>query len=152
MVERLDAADLHPSGSGYRASAGARVALGIAAGIVGGIFMMEFMMIYASVTGAGATLPLRALGAFVYGVEALVAGPSAMFLRALIQLGFSIVLGILFAPFASRNASWVAALSRSGEQWFCSCSHSETRRWPRGLRLCRWPTLSLIYSTVSVLP
>ena len=55
-------------------------------------------------------MPLKALGAFVYGVEALVAGSMAMLAGAGIQLGFSIVLGILFALFTSRRTSIVAAL------------------------------------------
>src|ERR1700680_1671086 len=109
MVEGSDAAILQASGSTYRAP-GARFAAGIAAGIVGGILMMGFMMTYASVTGAGVTMPLKALGALVYGVEALVAGPTAMLVGALIQLGFSIVLGILFALFISRGTSTLAAL------------------------------------------
>src|SRR3984893_13260728 len=72
--------------------------------------MMGFMMTYASVTGMGVTMPLKALGALVYGVESLVAGPPAMLVGALIQLGFSIVLGILFALFVSRGTSTMAAL------------------------------------------
>ena len=55
-------------------------------------------------------MPLKALGAFVYGVESLIAGPTAMLVVALIQLGFSIVLGILFALFVSRGTSTMAAL------------------------------------------
>ena len=89
---------------------GQRFAAGIVAGILGGILMMGFMMTYSSVTGAGVTMPLKALGAFVYGVEALVAGPMAMLAGAVIQLGFSIVLGILFALFISRRTSTIAAL------------------------------------------
>ena len=69
------------------------------------ILMMGFMMAYSSVTGAGVTMPLKALGALVYGVEALVAGSMAMLAGAGIQLGFSIVLGILFALFISRRTS-----------------------------------------------
>lgn len=101
MVEGSDAANLQASGSMYRTSPGARFAAGIAAGMVGGILMMGFMMTYASVTGAGVTMPLKALGALVYGVESLIAGPTAMLVGALIQLGFSIVLGILFTLFVS---------------------------------------------------
>jgi uncharacterized membrane protein YagU involved in acid resistance len=71
---------------------------------------MGFMMVYSSVTGAGVTMPLKALGTLVYGVEALVAGSMAMLAGAGIQLGFSIVLGILFALFTSRRTSIVAAL------------------------------------------
>src|SRR5260370_9840118 len=78
--------------------------------MVGGILMMGFMMTYASVTSAGVTMPLKALGAFVYGVESLIAGPTAMLVVALVQLGFSIVLGILFALFVSRGTSTMAAL------------------------------------------
>src|SRR4029077_17811761 len=110
MVEGSDAANLHASGFGYHASVGARFAAGIAAGIVGGILMMGFMMTYASVTGAGVTMPLKALGALVYGVEALVAGPKAMLVGALVQLGFSIVVGVLFALFLSRSTSTMASL------------------------------------------
>ncbi len=110
MVDRSEAANLQASRSVYRASPGARFAAGIAAGMVGGILMMGFMMTYASVTGAGVTMPLKALGAFVYGVESLIAGPTAMLVVALIQLGFSIVLGILFALFVSRGTSTMAAL------------------------------------------
>jgi hypothetical protein len=55
-------------------------------------------------------MPLKALGALVYGVESLVAGPTAMLVGALIQLGFSIVLGILFALFVSPRTSTMTAL------------------------------------------
>src|SRR6266446_4967395 len=93
-----------------RVSWGSRFAAGIVDGILSAILMMGFMMAYSSVTGAGATMPLKALGALVYGVEALVAGSIAMLAGAGIQLGFSIVLGILFALFTSRRTSIVAAL------------------------------------------
>src|ERR1700719_4154342 len=110
MVEGSDAANLQASGSVYRTSLGARFAGGIAAGIAGGILMMGFMMTYASVTGAGVTMPLKALAAQVYGVEALVSGPRAMLDGALIQLGFSILLGVLFALFVTRRTSQIPAL------------------------------------------
>jgi uncharacterized membrane protein YagU involved in acid resistance len=110
MVEGSDAADLQASGYVYRTSLRARFAAGIAAGIVGGILMMGFMMTYARVGGMGVTMPLKALAAQVYGVEALVSGPKAMLDGALIQLGFSIVLGVLFALFISRRTSMIAAL------------------------------------------
>ena len=110
MVEGSDAANLHASGFVYRASVGARFAAGIAAGILGAVLMLGFMMTYSSVTGVGVTVPLKALGALVYGVEALVAGSMAMLAGAGIQLGFSIVLGILFALCMSRRTSIIAAL------------------------------------------
>lgn len=94
----------------YRTPASARIAAGIAAGVLGGILLIGCMMIYASVTDAGATMPLKALGALVYGVEALVAGPTAMLVGVLIQLAISIVIGILFALCMSRETSTVAAL------------------------------------------
>jgi hypothetical protein len=93
-----------------RVSWAGRFAGGITSGIVAAILMMSFMMAYSSITGVGATLPLRALGGFVYGVEALVAGSIAMVTGAGIQLGFSIVLGILFALCISRQTSIVPAL------------------------------------------
>jgi hypothetical protein len=67
MVASSDTANLQASGSVYRTSPGTRFAAGIAAGIVGGIFMIGFMMMYTSVTSAGLTMPLKTLGAFVYG-------------------------------------------------------------------------------------
>jgi uncharacterized membrane protein YagU involved in acid resistance len=97
-------------GTARGASAGARLTAGIAAGLIGGVLMLGFMIAYAGATGAGASTPLKALGAFVYGVEALVAGPAAVLVGALIQLGFSIVLGILFAVIISRRTSTAAAL------------------------------------------
>jgi uncharacterized membrane protein YagU involved in acid resistance len=110
MAEQSDAASIDASASADRVSWSMRFAAGIAAGIVGAILMMGFMMTYSSITGAGVTMPLKALGALVYGVEALVAGSMAMLAGASIQLGFSIVLGILFALFTSRGTSVVAAL------------------------------------------
>jgi uncharacterized membrane protein YagU involved in acid resistance len=109
MAEQAEA-NREASESAYRTSAGARLAAGIAAGIVGGILMIGFLVIYADRTGAGATTPLKALGALVYGVEAMVAGPTAMLAGAVIQLGFSIVIGILFALCMSRKTSTGTAL------------------------------------------
>lgn len=103
-------ADRARSDSSGRVSWGKRLVAGIADGILSAILMMGFMMAYSSATGAGMTMPLKALGALVYGVEALVAGSMAMLAGAGIQLGFSIVLGILFAVCTSRRTSIVAAL------------------------------------------
>jgi len=89
---------------------GRRFAAGIADGILSAILMMGFMMAYSNAIGEGVTMPLKALGALVYGVEALVAGSMAMLAGAGIQLGFSIVLGILFALCMSRRTPIVAAL------------------------------------------
>jgi uncharacterized membrane protein YagU involved in acid resistance len=108
MAEQPDVASA--SVSPDRVSWGRRLAAGIADGIFSAILMMSFMMAYSSVTGAGVTIPLKTLGALVYGVEALVAGPMAMWAGAGIQLGFSILLGILFALFTSRRTSIFAAL------------------------------------------
>ena len=110
MVEQTHATSLYASAPAVRVSWGVRFTAGVAAGIVAAVLMMGFMMIYSSVIGAGLTMPLRALGAFVYGVEALVAGWVAMLVGAVIQLGFSIVLGVLFALITSRGTSTVAAL------------------------------------------
>ena len=101
-TERVDPAD--------RVSWGKRFAAGIADGILSSILMMGFLMAYSSQTGAGTTMPLKALGALVYGVEALVAGSMAMLAGAGIQLGFSIVLGILFALCMSRRTSIIGSL------------------------------------------
>jgi hypothetical protein len=110
MAIQAEAAEMGSSRSVYRTPASARIAAGIAAGALGGILLIGCMMIYASVTDAGATMPLKALGALVYGVEALVAGPTAMLVGVLIQLAISIVIGILFALCMSRETSTVAAL------------------------------------------
>src|ERR1700722_8603947 len=99
---RVDSAD--------RVSWGSRLIAGIADGILSAILMMGFMIAYSSAIGEGATMPLKALGALVYGVEALVAGSMAMLAGAGIQLGFSIVLGILFALCTSRRTSIVAEM------------------------------------------
>jgi uncharacterized membrane protein YagU involved in acid resistance len=93
-----------------RVSWGSRLVAGIADGILSAILMMGFMMAYSNAIGEGATMPLKALGALVYGVEALVAGSMAMLAGAGIQLGFSIVLGVLFALCMSRRTSIIAAL------------------------------------------
>jgi uncharacterized membrane protein YagU involved in acid resistance len=110
MPEQSDAERVDARASADRVSWSSRLAAGIADGILSAILMMGFMMVYSSVTGAGVTMPLKALAALVYGVEALVAGSVAMLAGAGIQLGFSIVLGILFALFTSRRTSIVAAL------------------------------------------
>jgi uncharacterized membrane protein YagU involved in acid resistance len=110
MAEQSDMASVDASASADRVSWGRRLAAGIADGILSAILMMGFMMAYSGVTGGSVTMPLKALGALVYGVEALVAGLMAMLAGAGIQLGFSIVLGILFALFTSRRTSIVAAL------------------------------------------
>ena len=110
MATQADAAEMEASRSMYRTPVGARIGAGIAAGALGGILMIGCMMIYASVTDAGATMPLKALGAAVYGVEALVAGPTAMAVGVAMQIGLSIVIGILFAMLMSRETSTVGAL------------------------------------------
>jgi uncharacterized membrane protein YagU involved in acid resistance len=110
MAEQSDAASVDANACVDRASWGKRFSGGIAAGILGATLMLGFMMTYSSVTGVGVTMPLKALGALVYGVEALVAGSMAMLAGAGIQLGFSIVIGIMFALFTSRRTSTVAAL------------------------------------------
>jgi hypothetical protein len=91
-VETIDA-----SARANRVSWGSRLVAGIADGILSAILMMGFMMAYSNAIGEGVTMPLKALGGLVYGVEALVAGSIAMLAGAGIQIGFSIVLGILFA-------------------------------------------------------
>jgi hypothetical protein len=91
-------------------SPGARLAAGIVSGLIGGILMIGLMIGYAQMTGAGLTTPLKALGGFVYGLEALVVGPQAILAGALIQVGMAIVLGILFALFMSRATSTLGAM------------------------------------------
>jgi len=93
-----------------RGSPAARLVAGIAAGIVGGILMIGFLMTYASLTGVGLITPLKAVSALVYGVEALVAGPVAILTGVSIQLGFAILVGILFALCVTRRTSVVSAL------------------------------------------
>jgi uncharacterized membrane protein YagU involved in acid resistance len=110
MAEQSDTQGVDASASADRVSWGRRLAAGIADGILSTILMMGFMMAYSSVTGAGVTMPLKTLGALVYGVEALVVGSMAMLVGAGIQLGLSMVLGILFALFTSRRTSILAPL------------------------------------------
>jgi hypothetical protein len=108
-VEDFDATEI-AGPSEARVSWRTRLVAGIAAGILATILMMGLMMAYSSVVGEGATMPLKALGALVYGVEALVAGPGAMLTGGGIQLGFSTVLGIIFAFSMSGRSSVVLAL------------------------------------------
>jgi uncharacterized membrane protein YagU involved in acid resistance len=110
MVEEKEALAPDTDALPNRGSLGARLLAGIAAGIVGGLLMISFMMTYARLTGAGLTMPLKELAALVYGVEALVVGPAALLTGASIQLGFAIVVGILFALCVTRRTSMVAAL------------------------------------------
>lgn len=93
-----------------RTSVGAKFAAGLVAGMLGGILMIACMMGYAQAMGAGMMTPLKALAAFVYGVEAFVVGSDAILTGALLQLGSAIVLGILFALFISRRTSMLAAM------------------------------------------
>ena len=72
--------------------------------------MIGLMMAYANAQGSGLTTPLKEIGAFAYGVEALVLGPKAILAGALIQLGAAILIGIFFAQFVSRGTSTFAAL------------------------------------------
>jgi hypothetical protein len=100
--------EMYPSAD--RVSWGSRLVAGIADGILSAALMMGFMMAYSNAVGEGVTMPLKALGALVYGVEALVAGSTAILAGAGIQLGFSILLGILFALCTSRRTSIVAEM------------------------------------------
>ena len=93
-----------------RVSWGGKFAGGILAGILAAVLMMGFLTAYSSVTGAGVTMPLKTLGAIVYGVEALVAGSVAMLTGAGIALAVAIVLGILFGLCMSRRTSAILAL------------------------------------------
>jgi uncharacterized membrane protein YagU involved in acid resistance len=110
MDERSRVETVDASAPADRVSWGSRLVAGIADGILSAILMMGFMMAYSNAIGEGVTMPLKELGALVYGVEALVAGSVAMLAGAGIQLGFSIVLGILFALCMSRRTSIIAAL------------------------------------------
>ena len=110
MAEDFDAAEIARP-SEHRVSWRKRLVAGIAAGILATILMMGLMMTFSSMVGEGASMPLKALGALVYGVEALVAGPGALLTGAGIQLGFSMVLGILFAVAMSVRPSVILALS-----------------------------------------
>src|ERR1700735_21377 len=100
--------------SDYRYSAsvpvGSKFAAGVTAGILAGILMMGFLMACSSAIGEGPAMPLKALGALVYGVEALIAGSTAMAAGAGIELGFSIVLGILFGLAMSRRSSVILTM------------------------------------------
>jgi hypothetical protein len=91
-------------------SVGSKFAAGILAGTVAAVLMMGFMMAYSNAIGEGITMPLKALGALVYGVEALVTGSAAMAAGAGIELAFSIALGILFGLAMSRRSSVILTM------------------------------------------
>jgi hypothetical protein len=104
MAEQLDiSADANVSWGG-------KIGGGIVAGLLAAILMMGFLMASSSMSGEGPTMPLKALGALVYGIEALVAGTVAITAGAGIQLGFSMALGILFGLAMSRRTSLVLAM------------------------------------------
>jgi hypothetical protein len=88
---------------------GGKISGGIVAGLLAATLWMGFMMAYSNAIGDGLTTPLKALGALVYGIEALVAGTVAVAAGAGIQVGFSIALGILFGLAMSRRTSLVLA-------------------------------------------
>jgi hypothetical protein len=81
----------------------AKLAGGIVAGLLAAVLMTGLLMTYSSKIGEAPTMPLKALGALAYGVEALVAGNAAVTIGAAIQLGFSLALGILFGVVMSRR-------------------------------------------------
>jgi hypothetical protein len=83
---------------------------GVIAGVIAAVLMMGSLMAYSSAIGAGIWMPLKTLAGLVYGVEALVAGPAAITTGAGIELGFSIVIGILFGLATSRRTSRILAL------------------------------------------
>jgi hypothetical protein len=97
MAERFDpAADAKVSWT-------AKFAGGIVAGLLAAVLMMGLLIAYSIKIGEGPTMPLKSLGALVYGVEALIAGNVAIASGAAIQLGFSLALGILFGLVMSRR-------------------------------------------------
>jgi hypothetical protein len=89
---------------------GSKFAAGVTAGILAAILMMGFLIACSSAIGEGPAMPLKALGALVYGVEALIAGSTAIAAGAGIELGFSIVLGILFGLAMSRRSSVILTM------------------------------------------
>jgi hypothetical protein len=72
--------------------------------------MMGLLMAYANAKGGDLAAPVKEIGAFVYGIEALVMGSKAILAGALIQIGAAILIGIFFAQFVSRGTSTFAAL------------------------------------------
>ena len=103
MVEQLDTA------ADAEISWGRKLVGGIVAGTLAAILMRGLMISYSSAIGEGSTMPLKATGALVFGIEALVAVTPAIAAGAGIQLGFSIALGVLFA-LLFRRSSLVLAL------------------------------------------
>ena len=88
----------------------AKLAGGIVAGLLATVLMTGLLMTYSSKIGEAPTMPLKALGALAYGVEALIAGNAAVTIGAAIQLGFSLALGILFGLVMSRRTPIILAM------------------------------------------
>ena len=88
MADQIEAARTEPSEIIRPTSPGARFAAGTVAGVIGGILMMGLLMAYANAKGGDLTTPLKEVGAFVYGVEALVMGSKAILAGALIIIGY----------------------------------------------------------------
>jgi hypothetical protein len=83
---------------------------GITAGLVGGALMALFLMTYMAVVGYGFWMPLRLIGATIYGVDALVAGAGIAALGGIIHLVISTLFGVLFASLVQRHAGPAAAV------------------------------------------
>src|SRR5258707_1116982 len=97
MADQTEAARTEPSEIIRPTSPGARFAAGTVAGVIGGVLMMGLLMAYANAQGGALTTPLKEVGAFVYGVEALVTGSRAIVAGAMIQIGAAILIGMFFA-------------------------------------------------------
>ena len=93
-----------------RISWGGKIAAGIFAGILAAVLMIAVMMVGSGAVGMGATMPLKALAAFVFGVEALIEGSRAVAAGVGLQLAFSVFLGILFGLATSLRTSTVLEL------------------------------------------
>lgn len=88
---------------------------GASAGIVAGIIMAALFVAHAAAVGAGAAAPARMVAASLLGVRALVSGPGAIVLGAVLHLFVSAFWGIIFASLIRRStppsiASWEGIL------------------------------------------
>jgi hypothetical protein len=110
MADQIEAARTEPSEIIRPTYPGARFAAGTVAGVIGGVLMMGLLMAYGNAKGGDLTAPVKEMGAFVYGIEALVLGSKAIMAGALIQIGVAILIGVFFAQFVSRGTSTFAAL------------------------------------------
>lgn len=101
MADVQTTRDLLPVKSGSRRI----LASGALAGIIGGVIMAMFVMIVAAVKGMGFLMPLKLIGATLFGKDAMADGVGVLLVGLMIHMIASIGWGILFTAVFQRALS-----------------------------------------------